>query len=113
MSKAIYKPISVTGTYVIPVDWWEAPFSLGYAVEIASGSTASFTVNYSLSGQNIAPNAPNYGWTPIWFADANNGTSKSVSVTGSYTTPITALQFIFSAISGNVMLSILQGIGPR
>jgi len=106
MSKAVHKQITATGTYVIPVDYLQTPFSVGYMLELSSGSTISFVVNYTMA------NLQDTTWTAIYLADPTNGTTKTTSVSGSYSYPITALQFVVSAISGSAQIDVLQGISP-
>jgi hypothetical protein len=106
MAKAIHLKITATGTYVFPVDYLQTPFSVGYMLELASGATISFVVNYTLA------NLQDTTWTAVYLADPTNGTTKTTSVAGSYTTPITALEFVVSAISGSAQIDVLQGISP-
>lgn len=113
MANPIYALITATGTYDFWLDNFQSPFNMAYAVELKAASTASFTVNYTLDDPNPALGAVNAGWTPIWLADPTNGTAKTVSSAGSYVTPIRGLQVVFSAISGPVLIAIVQGQSSR
>lgn len=109
--QAIYRTISThtgSGDALIPVDWQQSPFNLAYAVELPSGVTATFTVQWTLDDVNDS------AFTPVWFPDPTNGSSQTTSVSGVYTTPIRAIQVNCSALSGgNARLAVIQGGSAR
>jgi hypothetical protein len=108
MAQAIYRTVTAVGTTIIPVDWQQSPFNLGYVIEVPGGTTISFTVQFTLDDVNDA------SWTPIFLADATNGTAKTATAAGSYTVPIRALQLTIASISGgNARIAILQGSSAR
>lgn len=97
------------GLYV--ADWQQSPFGLTYTVEVPGGVTASFIVYWTLDDLNDATA------TPLWIADAINGTAKVASVGGTYgPAPIRALRVSVSSLSGGVahiVFSVIQGSSAR
>ena len=113
MANPSYTLLTAPGTTDIWLDNFQSPFDMSYAVEFAAGTTGSFTVNYTLDDPNPLPGSANANWTPIWIPDPTNGTAKTVTAAGSYTTPIRGLQVVFSALSGSVLLAFVQGMSSR
>lgn len=98
-------PLTTNTTYQVWVDWTIAPPNLTYVVEVPSGVTISYTVQYTVDDPN------NTAWTVLWIADAVNGTSKTATAANNYTNPITGIQVTVASISGgNARLVVLQGM---
>ena len=114
MANPSHTLIANTGTFTVWPDFFRTPFNLSYEVALASGTSATFTLHYTLNNPNALPGSVEYGWTPIWLPNPTNGTSQTGSVGGFYTSPIRGLQLIVSAISGGKMLwEVLQGMSSR
>ena len=115
MAMPSYTPIKATGTYAYYPDFMQSPFNLSFAVELAGGTTGTYTVSYTLDDPQ--PQITNYGgtaWTPIWLPDLTLGAATSVSAGGYYTFPIRGLRVIFSALAGgNARFAILEGMSSR
>lgn len=94
MANPAYATITATGTYDFWCDYTQSPFNMSYAVEFESGTTGTYTVNYTLDD----PNDPT--WTPIWLPDPTNGNAQTASQGGFYSFPIRGIQVIFSALGG-------------
>lgn len=105
MANPIYIPITATGTFNTYLDTTQSPFNMSYAVELAAGTTGTYTVNYTLDD----PNDPN--WTPVWIPDPINGAAQTTSQGGFYDWSIRGLQVVFSALGGSnsARLAVLQG----
>ena len=93
-----YIPITTTGTYNFWPDYVQSPFNLSFAVELAGGTTGTYTVSYTLDDPQ--PQITNYGdtaWTPICSAS-----SSWVNPAASRAARMRSLSagFFFMAVSG-------------
>lgn len=110
MANPSYTLITATGTYAYYPDWMQVPFSLGYGVEFASGTTGTYTVSYTLDDPNDA------SWTPIWLPDPTNGSAQTAGSGGFYSgNPIRGIRVIFTVLGGTAKarFAILQGMSSR
>jgi hypothetical protein len=104
-----YTVLSSATTFQVFVDWSQTPFNLTYVVEVPSGTTISYTIQYTVDDPNNFQNEP--AWTTLWIADPTNGTSKTATAAGFWSNPITGLQVTVASISGGAArLAVLQGM---
>lgn len=108
MAQAKYITITTTGLTVVPVDWQQTPFDVSYTVELLAGATTSFTVQFTLEDVD----------DPLvtWIADPTNGTAKTATVVGAFTSAsLTAPRIrglrlnVGTLTGGNLRFAILQG----
>jgi hypothetical protein len=115
VAKPSYTLITATGTFAFYPDWIQSPFNLSYAVELAAGTSATYTMSYTLDDVN--QQIDHYGsaaWTPIWLPDLTLGGTTTVSAGGYYSFPIRGLRVVVSALSGgNARFAVLQGQSSR
>ena len=110
MANPVTIPITATGTFAHYPDWLETPFDISYAIELASGTTGTYTVSYSMDDPNDAT------WTPVWIADPTNGSAQTTSQAGYFDNHrIRGIRVIFSALGGtaSARFVILQGMSSR
>ena len=120
MAAAKYLPLTAAATYQHFPDWQQSPFDLSYVVEVPSGVTISYTVQYSLDDASGGDPSFNQGWTPLFVADPTNGTAQTATAHGSYGVgfAIRCLQVIVASISGVTAsnpprLAVIQGGSAR
>jgi hypothetical protein len=105
MANPVYIPITATGTFAT----YPEAANLTYAVELAAGTTGTYTLQYTLDDPNDAT------WTPVWLTDPTNGVAQTASAGGFYDFRIRGLRVVFSALGGtaSARLAVLPGLSPR
>jgi len=101
------RPVSITVSSIaasqwIPVDYRQAPFSIGFGAKINSG-TATYTVQHTFDNV-LDPTV-----TPVAF---NHPTvaAATANADGNYAFPVRAIRLnVTAGASPNVTLTILQG----
>jgi hypothetical protein len=104
-----YTTMATATTYRVFVDWSQTPFNLTAVVEVPSGTTISWTMQYTVDDPNNFQNET--AWTTLWIADPTNGTSQTTTKASFWSNPITGLQVTVGSISGGVArFAVLQGM---
>jgi hypothetical protein len=111
MARPISQTITTTGaTSPVGLDWMIAPFDCLVTVIIPSGSTATYSLQYTQDDLNGVPPAPAFtAATANWVTDP---TMSALSVTSqvSLNTPYMFIRLNVSALSGTLLLRIVQGL---
>ena len=93
---------NVGSSAILSVDPRQAPFSVGFAAVITSG-TPTYSVEYTYDDvQQASP-------TPVWFAHTA-ASGATTSKDGAITSPCAAVRVTISSGSGTVRLVTLQGL---
>ena len=87
----------------ISADYLQAPFSARVGVWLTTGSTASYSIEWTADDVN------NANLTPRWFGDSALPAGTTASGTTVYTSPIAFVRANISALSGVLELKFLQG----
>ena len=90
------------GSNPIPVDYLVAPFAVGVAAVLTTGS-ANWTLQ--LTNDNVFDSTA----TPVWIDDATH-TSKSASFSAAVTNPCRAMRIKINSGTGTVTTTFVQGI---
>lgn len=105
MANPNYQLFTATGAGpAIVVDHFQTPFNLSYAVELASGATVTGQVEATYDDPNDST------WTTVWM---NVGSSVTANTSGALTSPVRAIRFVPSAITGQVRFCVIQGMNLR
>lgn len=105
------RPIRVTVGAVavsnaIPLDQYISPFNVGFGVSLSAGATLTYKVEHTFADI----------WSPTfdpatanWFTHDNFVSGKTVSFTGSYTSPVTAIRLnVTEYTSGTATMTAVQ-----
>lgn len=114
MGNPISQTIVATGfSAPFAFDWMMSPFDTTVTVIIPAGSTATYTLQYTQDNLNAVPPSTTFTVaTANWVNDPNmNAATTTTQV--SLNTPYMFGRLNVTAITGSILLRVVQGLGVR
>lgn len=112
MANPIYLQITAAGTYILPLDSLIDPFQTTWQVYVPSGTTVSYTVEYTIDALNPIPS---FGYgnlvavTQRWTTLPNNPGPFTTTQANILPFPVTAIRINVASISGgDIEAKVLQ-----
>ena len=93
---------NVGSSAVLSLDPRQAPFSVGFAAVVSSG-TPTYSVEYTYD--DVQASSP----TPVWYTHTA-ASGATTNKDGAITSPCAAVRVTISSGSGTVRLVVLQGL---
>lgn len=106
--RRVYKAASVVlgGQTFVNLDYWKIPFNATVLVDLVSG-TANYGVEFTCDDVSGTVDPNTLRWIPDLTLPAGQ-TKTGVSV---YNFPVTAVRLNIQSMTGEVRLTVIQGIG--